>query len=909
MAPAGTHRPGWLRGPSTFGGRIVWFIVPLVLGLLLLHAGLTVREHRRLVLGEFLKRGQELAHSLAYRSELGVFTEDRRLLESSLRVAAGDPDVAYVVIYSSAGALLAASPPPEGGAALALAPEDQARLAAQNKGFSRTLTGRTRVAEFFAPIVSEETIPTETLLGALPERGPEGRGRQRMIGVARLGLSLRSVDAHVLTLLKYWGGVTLVFSALSALAVYASARRITRPIARLTEHAGRIATGDLSRVIPVESGDEIGKLAAAFNEMTRSLKSHIDERERILAELQELNRTLEERIRERTAELQQRTEALQRSLEDVRALAGVSRAVSSSLQLQEVLDTVAAYAARLSRSDGCGIFEFNRDRRAFDVVASCNLRPAFLDAIRQTPFDPRQGVIGQAVERGQPFQLTDVAAAVDYPLRDLMLNEPLRAQLAVPMGDERNTRGIVLFRREPGPFDDRVVALLTALANQSRVAIDNARLFQEVQAQRVQLEQLSKNMEQLYRLSTAMQEPVSLKEQLTRVLDGARQAVFVDRFYLWVLSPQGDRVTALAGAGFSEEEGKDFVGAEIVLSEAGAMYRAYRDGRPLLFDDQHPLPPELRLKPPYANLRGLRSRSFLVIPMLARGRTVGLLTADNKPSRRPIPPQTVDLLQIFASHAAGAIENARLFQEIEEKSHQLEIASQHKSQFLANMSHELRTPLNAILGYAELILDNIYGEVTDRLRDVLQRVHSSGRHLLGLINDVLDLSKIEAGRLALSLDDYSMEEVVRAAHTAVGALAVQKRLPVIVSLAPGLPRGRGDERRLTQVVLNLLSNAIKFTETGEIRLTAAGSNGRFTVSVSDTGPGIAAADHQKIFGEFHQGDASSTRRKGGTGLGLTIAKKIVELHGGRIWVESSPGRGSTFSFTVPERVERQTGDT
>jgi signal transduction histidine kinase len=219
------------------------------------------------------------------------------------------------------------------------------------------------------------------------------------------------------------------------------------------------------------------------------------------------------------------------------------------------------------------------------------------------------------------------------------------------------------------------------------------------------------------------------------------------------------------------------------------------------------------------------------------------------------------------------------------------------------MSHELRTPLNAVLGYTELVLDSIYGEVPEKIRDIMTRIDKSGRHLLGLINDILDLSKIEAGQLALSLADYSIKELVQTVFAAVGSLAAEKNLALKADMGVDLPRGRGDERRLSQVLLNLVGNALKFTEAGSVRVRAALKDGHFIVSVVDTGPGISASDQARIFEAFQQVDGSVTRRKGGTGLGLSIARRIVELHGGRLWVESMPGKGSTFSFTVPVRVE------
>jgi signal transduction histidine kinase len=247
----------------------------------------------------------------------------------------------------------------------------------------------------------------------------------------------------------------------------------------------------------------------------------------------------------------------------------------------------------------------------------------------------------------------------------------------------------------------------------------------------------------------------------------------------------------------------------------------------------------------------------------------------------------------------------RMTEELGRLYQQLEAASRHKSQFLASMSHELRTPLNAILGYTELIMDEIYGAVPEKIREVLGRVQQSGKHLLGLINAVLDLSRIEAGRLTLILADYSMPDVVQTVFVAVESLAAEKRLALKVSVPPDLPSGRGDAQRLSQVLLNLVGNAIKFTEVGEVSVQVTAADGVFTVTVSDTGPGIAEADQQKIFEEFQQADSTSTRKQGGTGLGLAIARKIIDMHGGRIGVESQLGKGSTFWFTLPVWVEQQ----
>jgi signal transduction histidine kinase len=307
---------------------------------------------------------------------------------------------------------------------------------------------------------------------------------------------------------------------------------------------------------------------------------------------------------------------------------------------------------------------------------------------------------------------------------------------------------------------------------------------------------------------------------------------------------------------------------------------------------------------PFPFVQSAGFRALLALPLLRQDRLIGGLVVRRKEAGE-FPPPVVDLLQTFAAQSVIAIHNARLFREIEQKGRELEIANQHKSEFLANMSHELRTPLNAILGYTELILDNIYGNVPEKIQEILKRLEKSGRHLLSLVNDVLDLSKIEAGQLALSLKEYSMAEVIQSVFNSVEALAAEKKLDMKIKVPEELPIGKGDDQRIAQLILNLVGNAIKFTSEGEIRAEATVTNHTFLVSVSDTGPGLAEVDQKKIFEGFRQVDGSSTRNQGGTGLGLSIAKKIVEMHGGRIWVESTLGIGSTFRFTLPVRVEKQ----
>ena len=604
-------------------------------------------------------------------------------------------------------------------------------------------------------------------------------------------------------------------------------------------------------------------------------------------------------------ELQERTQDLTRSVEELRALGEVGQAVSSSLDVQSVLTSIVSHAVELSQTDAGTIYEFDEATQVFVPRANYGISEELIETLRQSHIRIGESVVGQAAAARAAVQIPDLENEPDYPL-PFMLKAGYRALLAVPLLREDRVIGALVVRRKvAGTFSKPIVDLLQTFATQSVIAIQNARLFREIGEKSRALEELSRNQEQLSRLSTALQEPLSLAEQLTRVLDAARQVVGLDHLYIWTPSPAADGLMVSAGAGLSESDWRDLVGVTIPLGEAGALAAVYRDGEPLLFSEAHPLPEKYRMRLPYSAIAALRLKAFLVSPMIARGRTVGVLSADNRVSRAPIPAHIVDLLHTFAAQAAVAVENARLFQEIQEKSQQLEVASKHKSQFLANMSHELRTPMNAVLGYTDLILDNIFGDVPEAIRDTLERVKANGHHLLRLINDVLDLSKIEAGQLTLSLGDYSMGEVVHAVVSAVESLAAEKKLALKATVPADLPPARGDEGRITQVLLNLTGNAIKFTDEGEVSIEARTSDGAFVISVSDTGPGISEADQQTIFEEFRQADSSSTRKKGGTGLGLSISRRIVELHGGRLWVESTPGHGSTFSFTLPIRMDHQ----
>jgi signal transduction histidine kinase/HAMP domain-containing protein len=467
----------------------------------------------------------------------------------------------------------------------------------------------------------------------------------------------------------------------------------------------------------------------------------------------------------------------------------------------------------------------------------------------------------------------------------------LHAPVAAQGADEIAAMGraVEVFRRNTLERDELLVEKAHAAEQ----------LEQQVKRRTAELAQSVEELRALGEVSQAVNSTVDLETVLNTVVAKATQLSSTDAGTIYVFDEAAQEFRLRATYGMDDKIIAAIADRHLRMSET-AVGKAAEQRLPIQVADAQKDSSSLVLD--VVVRAGFRS--LLAVPLLGTDRIVGALVVR---SRQPgeFPKSTVDLLQTFAAQSALAIQNARLFSEIQDKSRQLAEASQHKSQFLANMSHELRTPLNAILGYTELIVDGIYGEPPEKMLGVLKRIESNGKHLLGLINAVLDLSKIEAGQLVLDLADYSLQSVVQTVCTAVEPLAADKKLALKAEVSTDLTHGRGDERRLTQVLLNLVGNAIKFTDTGEVFVKASANNGSFNVSVRDTGPGISTADQAKLFQEFQQADNSITRKKGGTGLGLAISKRIIEMHGGRIWVDSVVGQGSTFIFTLPICVERQ----
>jgi signal transduction histidine kinase/putative methionine-R-sulfoxide reductase with GAF domain len=590
-------------------------------------------------------------------------------------------------------------------------------------------------------------------------------------------------------------------------------------------------------------------------------------------------------------EVQARTAALTEALEQQTATADALKVISrSAFDLQRVLDALVESAARL-----CGAY----DAAIFQVFGE-GLR--LVSHHGQIPFGGPVGqftirivggfITGRAVLVRRTIHVADILAEADeYPESwKTALQHGYRTALGVPLVHAGEAIGAIFIRRgEVRPFTERQIELVNTFADQAVIAIENTRLFEEVQAR-------NRDLTALGEVGRAVSSTLDLKVVLKTIVERAVELSGTDAGSIFYYRAEKRRFELGETAGLNDETIARFRKLDIAAGQTG-MGEAIAKREPLPIPDVVQRPSNaLRDAALEAGLH-----AALIVPLLGSEGALGALVLQRRRTGG-FPSTVISLMQSFADQSAIALENARLFEEIAQKSRELEVASQHKSQFVANMSHELRTPLAAILGYAELMQEGFYGNQSEKSMDALTRIRSNGKHLLGLINTVLDIAKIESGQFTLNMAEYAIESVVETVRSATESLAQNKKLALKTEVAKSLPIGLGDEQRLTQVLLNLVGNAIKFTDRGEVRVTAKAINGHFNVSVADTGPGIPEHERARIFEQFHQVDSSLTKAKGGTGLGLAIAKQIVEMHGGRIWVESTLGKGSTFQMELPTRT-------
>jgi len=656
----------------------------------------------------------------------------------------------------------------------------------------------------------------------------------------------------------------------SALAAWALARGMVRPIHVLDEGARRIGAGELNQQIMVRTGDELEGLAEQFNAMT--------------AQLRESYAGLERKVEERTAEVTQ-------ALEYQTAISDVLRVISESpTDVAPVFEAIMDSASHMFGVQIAAVMRF--DGRLVHLIATKGWSDAALeDARRMYPGPPNPSMLsGRVIMSGQEQTIDDTHAEPGYDATTARVGQ-WRRMMGAPMIRKGTVVGVLVMAwSSPGATPRHQLDLLRTFADQAAIAIENVRLINET---REALEQQTATAEVLQVISNSptdvqpvfdaiAERAMTLCEArigaVTRYHDGLVHLVA----YHGVSQQAGDAMRSA----FPMKPGQDSISARAVASRAPVQI------------------PDVMADPDYAQKDAAARagfRSNLAVPMLREGEVVGSIVVC-RAETGTFPDNKLTLLQTFADQAVIAIENVRLFNEIQDKSRQLEIANQHKSEFLANMSHELRTPLNAIIGFSEVLIERMFGELNEKQDDYLKDIFSSGKHLLSLINDILDLSKIEAGRMELDLGDFDAAHAISNAMVLVRERAQTHGIGLAREVDNAVGEIRADERKFKQILLNLLSNAVKFTPDGGLVTVRAAIDGdMMRVAVQDTGVGISAEDQLVVFDEFKQVGRHYTNKHEGTGLGLSLTRRFVELHGGSLWLQSEPGVGSTFTFTIPIR--------
>jgi signal transduction histidine kinase len=602
-------------------------------------------------------------------------------------------------------------------------------------------------------------------------------------------------------------------------------------------------------------------------------------------------------------ELGARNSDLTRSLAQQTATAEILRVIAGSpTDEQPVFDAIVRSAQRLLRGHSVALRRVVNQQLVAMAFTTTTLEGHSVPPPAKRHLLSDSGPAVTAVQERRAVIIVDMETDPEIRPEDRAIARArgYRTMLSVPLVRYSSAVGVInVTRREPGGFTDDEIALLQTFADQALIAIENVRLFKELEARTHELTRSVGELQALGEIGQAISSMLDLQTVLRTIVTRATQLSDTDAGVIYEYDEPSEVFLPRA---------TEHLEVDIVETMLATPVRKGEGATGRLAEVQEPIQlPDILEAPADSRVRGalVRAgyRALLAVPLVREDHLLGGLTVMRKATGE-FAPEVVELLRTFATQSALAIQNARLFLEIEDKSRQLEAASQHKSEFLANMSHELRTPMNAILGFSEVLADGMFGEINEKQAEYLRDILESGRHLLSLINDILDLSKIEAGRMELEPADFDLPSAIDNAITLVRERAGRRGITLGREIDGQVGMIRGDERKVKQVVLNLLSNAIKFTpEGGRIDVRAVVSEGLAEVSVADTGVGIAPEDQETVFEEFRQ-VGTADKKVEGTGLGLALSRKFVELHGGRIWVKSQVGQGSTFTFTIPVRRER-----
>jgi signal transduction histidine kinase/DNA-binding response OmpR family regulator len=600
--------------------------------------------------------------------------------------------------------------------------------------------------------------------------------------------------------------------------------------------------------------------------------------------------------------LEARNRELRTALEQQTATSELLKVIGrSTFDLQPVFETLAENAVRLCGASRAMVFRF--DGRLLRVAASYGASRELLAFVEQNPIAPGRhtGTARAALER-RTIHIHDVLADPEYTygVKDV---DAVRTVLGIPILRADELLGVIMiFKLEVSPFTDGHIALMETFADQAAIAIENARLLAELQARTDQLTRSVRELQTLGEVSQALSSTLDLDTVLSTIVSRASQLAGTDTCTVYEYDEQAETLVFRSTYNLADEV--------VAVMRRAPIRRGEGVGGRMALTHEPVQVPDIAEPGAYSGplrdvLLRTGSRAILGIPLLREGQLIGGLTV-TKHTPGEFPAPIIDLLRTFASQSALAIQNARLFREIGDKSRQLEVADRHKSEFLANMSHELRTPLNAIIGYSEMLQEDAADLGAEQLIDDLQKINAAGKHLLELINAVLDLSKIEAGKMELYLESFEVAGLVRDIAAVIQPLAAKNGNRLDVRCPEGIGTMRADLTKVRQALFNLLSNACKFTDHGTVTLAvareAADGQDVMVFDVTDTGIGMTAEQLERLFEAFSQADAATTRKYGGTGLGLALSRRLCRMMGGDVTVESLAGRGSTFTIRLPALV-------